>query len=99
MTELHAVVRTVNQRLNRFLQYNIINLTPWFPNETAVETLLWIEANDISQMISYLQMASAKVGCMVTVTTQPDDAMNVHVEFFSHSVALCKMFLSQTYRV
>jgi len=32
MTELNTIARIVNQGLNRFLQYNIINLTLWFTN-------------------------------------------------------------------
>lgn len=32
MTELNTIARIVNQGLNRFLQYNIINLALWFTN-------------------------------------------------------------------
>lgn len=58
MTELSTIARIVNWRLNRFLQYNIINLTLWFTNFLALQTFVWKEASAISSEVV------VKVSCM-----------------------------------
>lgn len=58
MTELNTIARIVNWGLNRFLQYNIINLTLWFTNYIALQTFVWKEASGISNKVT------VKLNCM-----------------------------------
>lgn len=65
MTELNTIARIVNWGLNRFLQYNIINLTLWFTNYIALQTFVWKEASATSSEVI------VKANCMfVCVNTQ-----------------------------